>query len=232
MLQQIGDKPLSTRTATPEDGLELDNAGAALSCGCLIITWLCLGSFELDMASCGSSTYEGASDVSLFHTRFTFPPCTCRSVVWFLVFGFWCLVVCLVCCVCFLFAFVVFCKCWEGVLTIPPRVLDDRQCFTARSARLKKKIVKRNRTWLAKTPVQRDPAMFNATECEDGHASRDMSYKIQKWNVNSTSVFPILLANTRVDWLGLEDAEITQHFQVLREGILRDVFTTCLIGAH
>ena len=32
-----------------------------------------------------------------------------------------------------------FCKCLGGVLFIPPRVLDDRQCFTARSARRKKK---------------------------------------------------------------------------------------------
>ena len=45
-----------------------------------------------------------------------------------------------------------------------------------------------------------------------------MSYKIQKWNVKSAEVFPILLANTRVDWLGIEDKEITQH-------ILRDVFS-------
>ena len=86
-------------------------------------------------------------------------------------------------------------------------------------------MVQRNRTWLATTPVHRDPAVFNANEREEGHASRDMSYKIQKWNVDSTDVFPILLANTRVDWLGLEDTEITQHFQVLREGILRDVFS-------
>ena len=47
-----------------------------------------------------------------------------------------------------------------------------------------------------------------------------MSYKIQKWNV-----FPILLATTRVDWLGIEDREITQHFPILLEGILRDVFS-------
>ena len=120
--------------ATPEDGLVLDHAGEALSCGCLITTWLCWGSFQLDMASCGSSTYEGASDVSLFHTCFTFPPGACRSVVLLFVFGFCCLgVLCLLLCL--------FCKCWEGVLTIPRRVLDDRQCFTARSARLKKKII-------------------------------------------------------------------------------------------
>ena len=86
-------------------------------------------------------------------------------------------------------------------------------------------VVKRNRTWLATAPVQRDPAVFTSTERAEGHASRDMMYKIQKWNVKSSGVFPILLANTRVDWLGLEDAEIAQNFQVLREGILRDVFS-------
>ena len=86
-------------------------------------------------------------------------------------------------------------------------------------------IVKRNRTWLATTPVQRDPAVFTSTERAEGLASRDMMYKIQKWNVKSPRVFPILLANARVDWLGLEGAEITQNFQVLREGILRDVFS-------
>ena len=86
-------------------------------------------------------------------------------------------------------------------------------------------IDKRNRRWLATTLVQRDPAVFTSTERAEGQASRDMTYKIQKWNVNSSVVFPILLANARVDWLGLEDEEITKNFPVLREGILRDVFS-------
>ena len=58
-----------------------------------------------------------------------------------------------------------------------------------------------------------------------GIAARAMSYKIQKWNVKSSRTFPFLLANTRVDWLGLDDSQTTQRFQVLREGILRDVFS-------
>ena len=86
-------------------------------------------------------------------------------------------------------------------------------------------IVKRSRTWLSTSPVQRDPAIFTTTERAEGQASWDMWYKIQKWNVKSSRVFPILLANARVDWLGLEDEEITQKFRVLREGILRDVFS-------
>ena len=85
-------------------------------------------------------------------------------------------------------------------------------------------IMKRNQTWLATSPP-RDPAVFAATERAEGQASRAMIYKIQKWNVKSSKVFPILLANTRVDWLGLDDREITQRFPVLLEGILRDVFS-------
>ena len=48
-------------------------------------------------------------------------------------------------------------------------------------------------------PVHRDPAMFNASEVENGPASRKMTYKTQKWNVNSDRV--ILVANARVDWM-------------------------------
>ena len=72
---------------------------------------------ENSNASCWSLTYESASDVSLFHTRFIFPPCTCR---WLWLLPVFLLVLC----------FPVFCMCLKGVLCIPPRVLDDRQCFT------------------------------------------------------------------------------------------------------
>ena len=56
---------------------------------------------------------------------------------------------------------------------------------------------------------------------ENGIASRDMRYKIQKWNVNSEKVHPILVANARVDWMYLDDSDITQQFEILHEGILR-----------
>ena len=62
---------------------------------------------------------------------------------------------------------------------------------------------KRNQTWLQQHPVHRDPAMFNASEVENGPASREMS----------------------VDWMALQDSELTQQFEILREGILRDVFS-------
>ena len=56
-----------------------------------------LGSWNY-VASCGSSAYEGASDVSRFHTCFTFPLCTC---CW-LLFVFVCvLVLCFFVCFCF-----------------------------------------------------------------------------------------------------------------------------------
>ena len=86
-------------------------------------------------------------------------------------------------------------------------------------------ISKRNQTWLAQNPVDRDPAMFNAAEVEMGPAARAMTYKIQKWNVSSERVHPILVANTRVDWLALDDAEISRNFPILLEGILQDVFS-------
>ena len=85
-------------------------------------------------------------------------------------------------------------------------------------------ISKRNQTWLKQHPVHRDPAMFNASEVENGPASREMTYKIQKWNVVSKRVRPILVANARVDWMALQDSELTDQLTILREGILRDVF--------
>ena len=86
-------------------------------------------------------------------------------------------------------------------------------------------ISKRNQKWLQQHPVHRDPAMFNPLEAQNGPASREMRYKIQKWNVSSKVVHPILVANARVDWMSLDDSDITQQFEILREGILRDVFS-------
>ena len=80
----------------------------------------------------GSSTYEGASDVSLSHL-FHQPPLHLPVAFPFVVvvlclFGF-------VCCFCFPLVLQV-----QGIpISHFSRVLDDRQCFTARSARHKKK---------------------------------------------------------------------------------------------
>ena len=65
-------------------------------------------------------------------------------------------------------------------------------------------ISKRNQRWLQQHPVHGDPTMFNPLEVQNGTASRDMRYKIQKWNVNSDKVHPILVANARVDWMYLD----------------------------
>ena len=64
-------------------------------------------------------------------------------------------------------------------------------------------ISKRNQKWLQQHPVHRDPAMFNLLEVLNGPASRNKRYKIQKWNVNSKKVHPILVANARVNWMPL-----------------------------
>ena len=80
------------------------------------------------VASCGSSTTEDASDVSLFHTCLTFPLALAGGC---LVVGL-CLVGVFVCFPGFASAKVVY-------FVSTSRVLDDRQCFTARSARHKKR---------------------------------------------------------------------------------------------
>ena len=86
-------------------------------------------------------------------------------------------------------------------------------------------IQKRNETWLAKKPVVRDPYIFNRKEAAMGSLSREVTCKIQKWNINADGFHPILVANARVDWLALKDDDITKKFPILLEGILQDVFS-------
>ena len=85
-------------------------------------------------------------------------------------------------------------------------------------------IQKRNETWLAKKPVFRDPYIFNRAEAAMGPLSREVTCKIQKWNINA-GFHPILVANARDDWLALKDDDITKKFPILLEGILQDVFS-------
>ena len=87
------------------------------------------------MASSGSSTTESASDVSLSHLFHLSPRllplvlvCVLLLCLLFVCFGLvfvWC------CSLCFASA--------VGCFDLYPRVLDDRQCFIARSAMRKKK---------------------------------------------------------------------------------------------
>ena len=86
-------------------------------------------------------------------------------------------------------------------------------------------IQKRNETWLAKKPVVRDPYIFNRAEAAMGSLSREVTCKIQKWNINADGFHPTLVANARVDWLALKDDDITKKFPILLEGILQDVFS-------
>ena len=52
--------------------------------------------------------------------------------------------------------------------------------------------------------------MFNPLEVQNETASRDMRYKIQKWNLNSEKVHAILAANARVDWVWLLAGSTTE----------------------
>ena len=84
-------------------------------------------------------------------------------------------------------------------------------------------ISKRNQEWLQQHPVHRDPAMFNPSEvewtCVPGDEVQDTKMERQ---VQSGA--PNFSGKSRVDWMSLDDSDITQQFEILREGILRDVF--------
>ena len=86
-------------------------------------------------------------------------------------------------------------------------------------------IQKRNVTCLAKKPIVRDPHIFDREEAAMGSRSREVTCRIQKWNIQADGFHPILVANARVDWLALKDDDITKKFPILLEGILQDVFS-------
>ena len=68
-------------------------------------------------------------------------------------------------------------------------------------------IRKRNVTCLAKKPMVRDPHIFDRKEAAMGSRSREVTCRIQKWNIQADGFHPILVANARVDWLALKDHE-------------------------
>ena len=86
-------------------------------------------------------------------------------------------------------------------------------------------IQKRNVTCLAKKPIVRDPHIFNRKEAARGSRAREVTCRIQKWNIKAEGFHPILVANARVDWLAMDDDDITKKFPILLEGILQDVFS-------
>ena len=86
-------------------------------------------------------------------------------------------------------------------------------------------IQKRNVTCLAKKPIVRDPHIFDRKEAAKGSRAREVTCRIQKWNIKAEGFHPILVANARVDWLAMDDDDITKKFPILLEGILQDVFS-------
>ena len=85
-------------------------------------------------------------------------------------------------------------------------------------------IQKRNVT-CPKKPIVRDPHIFDRKEAAKGSRAREVTCRIQKWNIKAEGFHPILVANARVDWLAMDDDDITKKFPILLEGILQDVFS-------
>ena len=83
----------------------------------------------------------------------------------------------------------------------------------------------RNVTCLAKKPIVRDPHIFDRKEAARGSRARQVTCRIQKWNIKAEGFHPILVANARVDWLAMDDDDITKKFPILLEGILQDVYS-------
>ena len=80
-------------------------------------------------------------------------------------------------------------------------------------------------TCLAKKPIVRDPNIFDRKEAARGSRARQVTCRIQKWNIKAEGFHPILVANARVDWLAMDDDDITKKFPILLEGILQDVYS-------
>ena len=69
----------------------------------------------------------------------------------------------------------------------------------------------RNVTCLAKKPIVRDPHIFDRKEAARGSRAREVTCRIQKWNIKAEGFHPILVANARVDWLAMDDDEKVSH---------------------
>ena len=67
--------------------------------------------------------------------------------------------------------------------------------------------------------------LWHAEEAARGSRAREGTCRIQKWNIKAEGFHPILVANARVDWLAMEDEDITKKFPILLEGILQDVYS-------
>ena len=58
---------------------------------------------------------------------------------------------------------------------------------------------------------------INRKEAAMSSVSREVTCKIQKWNINADGFHPILVANARVGWLVLKDDDITKKFSILQD---------------
>ena len=58
----------------------------------------------------------------------------------------------------------------------------------------------RNVTCLAKKPIVRDPHIFDRKEAARGSRAREVTCRIQKWNIKAEGFHPILVANARVTY--------------------------------
>ena len=83
----------------------------------------------------------------------------------------------------------------------------------------------RNVTCLAKKLIVRNPHIFDRKEAARGLRAREVTCRIQKWNIKAEGFHPILVANARVDWLAMDDDDITKKFPILLEGILQYVYS-------
>ena len=58
----------------------------------------------------------------------------------------------------------------------------------------------------------------------EGAATDEVMYKIRKGPLNGAEIMPMLNVTSRVSWLELDDGYLLKSYDVLREGILADVF--------
>ena len=67
-------------------------------------------------------------------------------------------------------------------------------------------------------------AAAGSSETNDSAATENVMYKIRKSPLNNAEILPMLNVTSRVNWLKMDDGYLLNSFDVLREGILGDVF--------
>ena len=67
-------------------------------------------------------------------------------------------------------------------------------------------------------------AAAGSSGTNDSAATENVMYKIRKSPLNNAEILPMLNVTCRVNWLEMDDGYLLNSFDVLREGILGDVF--------